>query len=70
MSRTIVKQQKTQQEVHFEITQKTQQTLSQWIIQNSLLPTDDLFPRTRREGSPFHTITTPPWLIDGLLISG
>lgn len=29
MSRTIVKQQKTRQEVHFKITPKTQQTLSQ-----------------------------------------
>ena len=29
MSRAIVKQQKTQQEVHFEITPKTQRTLSQ-----------------------------------------
>lgn len=32
MARAIVKQQKIQQEVHFEITPKTQQTLSQWII--------------------------------------
>lgn len=52
MSRAIVKQQKTQHEVHFEITSKTQQTLSQWIIQNNLAATDYLFPSPRREGQP------------------
>lgn len=52
MSRTIVKQQQTQQEVHFEITPKAQQTLSQWIIKNALAPTDFLFPSPRRERQP------------------
>ena len=68
MSRAIVKQQKTQQEVHFEITPKTQQTLSQWIIQNSLVPTDFLFPSPRRAGQPisyhYYTTIVDRWVTD------
>ncbi len=68
MSRTIVKQQKTHQEVHFEITPKTQQTLSQWIIKNALSPTDFLFPSPRREGQPisyhYYTTLVNKWVTD------
>ncbi len=65
MSRAIVKQQKTHQEVHFEITPKTQQTLSQWIILNGLTPTDYVFQAHVVKVSQFLTITTRPWLTDG-----
>ncbi|EAS44214.1 integrase [Photobacterium profundum] len=55
MPRTIVKQ------------QKTQQTLSQWIIKNALAPTDFLFPSSRREGQPishYYTTIVNRWVTD------
>lgn len=50
----------TQQEMHFEIKPKTQQTLSQRIIQNALAPTDFLSLSPRSEGQPisYHYYTT------------
>lgn len=50
LSRTMIRQQKTQREVQFEITPKTQQALSQWIFTNQLEMADYLFPSHRRKG--------------------
>ena len=61
LSRVMVKQQKTHREVQFEITAKTQQTLSQWIFHNKLQPTDYLFPSPRRAGQP---ISLNRWVTD------
>ena len=49
-SRAIIEQQKTQKEVQFEITPKTQQCLSQWICINELFSSDYLFPSSRKAG--------------------
>lgn len=47
-SRVLYVQKKTGNDVHFEITQKTQQTLSYWIKDQELQPTDYLFPSPRK----------------------
>jgi len=49
-SRAMIEQQKTHREVQFEITQKTQQCLSQWIYLKSLSSPDFLFPSPRKKG--------------------
>ncbi|QIR16297.1 tyrosine-type recombinase/integrase [Shewanella aestuarii] len=68
LSRVMVKQQKTHREVQFEITAKTQQTLSQWIFHNKLQPTDYLFPSPRRIGKPisyhYYTTMVNRWVTD------
>ncbi|EJL6393527.1 tyrosine-type recombinase/integrase [Vibrio navarrensis] len=45
-------QKKTGNDVQFEITQRTQQTLSHWIKDQNLQPTDYLFPSPRRSNQP------------------
>ncbi|WP_394245658.1 tyrosine-type recombinase/integrase [Vibrio astriarenae] len=45
-------QKKTGNDVQFEITQRTQQTLSHWIKEQSLQPTHYLFPSPRRSNQP------------------
>jgi len=47
-SRVQYAQKKTGNDVQFEITQRTQQTLSHWIKAQNLQPTDHLFPSPRR----------------------
>ncbi len=51
-SRVRRTQSKTGREVQFEVSSKTQQSLSKWITQHSLGPTDYLFPSPRLSGQP------------------
>ncbi|MGX9522821.1 tyrosine-type recombinase/integrase [Vibrio mediterranei] len=51
-SRVQYVQKKTGNDVQFEITQRTQQTLSHWIKEQSLRPTDYLFPSPRKSKQP------------------
>jgi integrase len=51
-SRVRRTQSKTGREVQFEVSSKTQQSLSKWIFQHSLGPNDYLFPSPRRCGKP------------------
>ncbi len=51
-SRVQYVQKKTGNDVQFEITQRTQQTLSHWIKDQNLQPTDYLFPSPRRSKQP------------------
>ncbi len=45
-------QQKTGTDVHYEITPRTQQSISRWIYSASLQASSFLFPSERREGQP------------------
>ena len=51
-SRVQYVQKKTSNDVQFEITQRTQQTMSHWIKGQSLQPTDYLFPSPRKSKQP------------------
>lgn len=51
-SRVQYVQKKTGNDVQFEITQRTQQTLSHWIKDQSLQSTDYLFPSPRKSEQP------------------
>lgn len=51
-SRVQYVQKKTGNDVQFEITQRTQQTLSHWIKDQNLQSTDYLFPSPRRSNQP------------------
>jgi integrase len=51
-SRVRRTQSKTGREVQFEVSSKTQQSLSKWIFKNRLSPNDYLFPSPRRCGKP------------------
>lgn len=49
-SRAMIEQQKTNKEVQFEITPKTQQCLSQWVYFKNLSSSDFIFPSSRKLG--------------------
>ncbi len=51
-SRVQYVQKKTGNNVQFEVTQRTQQTLSHWIKDQELKPTDYLFPSPRKVNQP------------------
>lgn len=68
-SRVRRTQSKTGREVQFEISAKTQQSLSKWIFQNSLGPNDYLFPSPRRSGKPmsyaYYSSIIKKWVKNG-----
>lgn len=50
--RILFTQSKTQRDVQFEITAKTQYALTQWLFISQLLPQDFIFPSPRKTGVP------------------
>ncbi|EPR7133502.1 TPA: tyrosine-type recombinase/integrase [Vibrio vulnificus] len=50
--RILFTQSKTQRDVQFEITAKTQHALSQWLFVSQLSPQDFIFPSPRKTGVP------------------
>lgn len=48
--RVLYSQSKTGREVQFEITSRTAQSLTQWLIHSQLSPQDYLFPSPRKQG--------------------
>lgn len=51
-TRVLYRQSKTGRDVQFEITSRTAQSLSHWINQRLLTPSDYLFPSPRKSGYP------------------
>ncbi|EKO3828494.1 tyrosine-type recombinase/integrase [Vibrio harveyi] len=49
--RILLTQSKTQRDVQFEITAKTQYALTQWLFISQLLPQDFIFPSPRKTGA-------------------
>lgn len=52
-------QQKTGTDVHYEITPRTQQSISRWIFSASLEANSFLFPSGRRKGQPIQLLILP-----------
>ncbi|HCI95013.1 MULTISPECIES: tyrosine-type recombinase/integrase [Enterobacterales] len=51
-NRVLYQQSKTEREVQFEITSRTAQSLTQWLMQSGLSASDYIFPSPRKEGKP------------------
>ncbi|MDG3086153.1 tyrosine-type recombinase/integrase [Vibrio hannami] len=51
-SRVLFRQSKTGRDVQFEITSRTAQSITQWLVVSGLTASDYLFPSPRKEGKP------------------
>lgn len=51
-NRVLYQQSKTEREVQFEITSRTAQSLTQWLMQSGLSSSSYIFPGPRKEGRP------------------
>lgn len=51
-SRVLYRQSKTGRDVQFEITSRTAQSITQWLVVSGLTASDYLFPSPRKEGKP------------------
>ncbi|MCF7506056.1 MULTISPECIES: tyrosine-type recombinase/integrase [Vibrio] len=51
-NRVLYQQSNTEREVQFEITSRTAQSLTQWLMQSGLSASDYIFPSPRKEGKP------------------
>ncbi|GIU02107.1 hypothetical protein TUM4438_46610 [Shewanella sairae] len=51
-NRVLYQQSKTEREVQFEITSRTAQSLTQWLMQSGLSSSSYIFPSPRKNGRP------------------
>jgi site-specific recombinase XerC len=65
-NRVLYKQSKTGHDVQFEITSRTVQSITQWLVASGLTASDYLFPSPRKEGKPisysYYTKTIRNWV--------